>query len=171
MKTKILLSFLGMAFFGATVSAQMGDKQKRESPPATMEATIGDAKITIDYSQPAVKNREVYGKLVPYGKVWRTGANEATTFETSADITVNGKKLSAGKYSLFTIPAEDGEWTVIFNENSEQWGAYKYDESEDAVRVSVNAVSHKMTERMTFQNESNVIFLDWAETRVPLVIK
>jgi hypothetical protein len=118
-----------------TAHAQ-GDKSKRPSPPMTASGKAGSAEVTIDYGAPSVKGREIYGDLVPYGKVWRTGANEATTFSVSKDVTINGQPLAAGKYALFTIP-EKGEWTVIFNKNPKQWGAYDYKEDQDALRIKV----------------------------------
>ncbi len=169
MKIKVFALSLIAAFSISTLSAQMGGKDK-PSPPAKLETKIGDAKITIAYSQPGVKDREIFGKLVPYGKVWRTGANEATTFTTSKDITINGQKLAAGTYTLFTIPGEK-EWTIIFNTEMGQWGAYKYDAEKDALKVKATPEKHKATERMTFSAKDGVIYLDWAETRVPLTIK
>ncbi|WP_417609816.1 DUF2911 domain-containing protein [Owenweeksia hongkongensis] len=169
MKLKLLaLSILAAFTFNS--NAQHGDKQKRQSPPATMEHKVGDASITINYSQPSVKGREIFGELVPFGKVWRTGANEATTFTTDKDITIGGQKLAAGTYALLTIPGKD-EWTVILNTEAKQWGAYKYDEEKDAVRFTVKPVSHDMTEAMTFSAKKNTIYLDWAETRVPMAVK
>ncbi|MBV8388997.1 MAG: DUF2911 domain-containing protein [Mucilaginibacter sp.] len=97
------------------------DKSKRPSPPATASGKIGDAAISIDYSSPSVKGRKIFGGLLPYGKLWRAGANEATIFQTDKDITVEGKKLAAGKYSFFATPGEN-EWTIFFNSETGQWG-------------------------------------------------
>tara|TARA_R110000850_G_scaffold55882_1_gene132086 strand:- start:8 stop:520 length:513 start_codon:yes stop_codon:yes gene_type:complete len=169
MKIKMMALSLIAALSIGTLSAQM-DKKEKASPAAKMEAKIGDAKISITYSQPGVKERVIFGELVPYGKVWRTGANEATTFTTSKDITVNGQKLAAGTYTLFTIPGEK-EWTIIFNTEMGQWGAYKYDDKRDALKVKATPTKHTATERMTFSEKDGVIYLDWAETRVPLKIK
>lgn len=170
MKSKLFTAFLLLAFT-LSVQAQMGNKQKRESPPAEMTTKIGDATIVINYSQPSVKGREIYGGLVPYDKVWRTGANEATTFSTDKDITVNGEKLKAGTYTLFTIPGID-LWTIIFNSELGQWGAFKYDASKDVLRVKAKAMKTEMTEKMTFIPGNNgMIYLDWAETRIPLKIE
>lgn len=168
MKFRILaLSIL--AGIGLSASAQ-GDKNKRQSPPATMEHTVNDAHITIKYSQPSVKERDIYGGLVPYGKVWRTGANEATTFTTDKAILVNGKALKPGTYSLFTIPNKD-KWTIIFNSEGGLWGAYKYDEEKDVLRVEAIPQSSEHVEMMTFTPSSDYIYLDWASTRVPLKIE
>lgn len=171
MNVKFLaLTLIACMGFG-NISAQKGDKEKRASPPAKMEYKVGDADIVIAYSQPSMKDRVIYGELVPYGKIWRTGANEATTFTTSKDVTINGKKLPAGTYSLFTIPGED-EWTIIFNSDAEQWGAYKYNEDKDVLRVKAKPMKNKKTEQMTFTpGEGGVIYLDWEETRVPFTVK
>jgi hypothetical protein len=100
------------------------DKAKRPSPPAIATGKIGDATISIDYSSPSVKGRKIFGGILPYGKLWRAGANEATLFQTDKDIIVEGKKLPAGKYSFFATPGEN-EWTIYFNSESGQWGDKK----------------------------------------------
>jgi hypothetical protein len=146
---KKLLFLFAMALTGVTVMAQ-ADKSKRPSPPAKVsETTNKGVTITIDYSQPAVKGREIGKDIAPYGKVWRTGANEATIFEVSKDVTVEGKSLPAGKYALHSIPGKD-EWVLIFNKKWEKSGT-DYDEKQDALKVSVKpAKAPQFTERMTF---------------------
>ena len=162
-----LTLFLLMASFSAF---SQDDKSKRPSPPAEVEATVGDAEVSIDYSQPAVKGRTVWGDLVPYDEVWRTGANEATVFETSKDIKVNGSVLPAGKYSMFTIPGEDS-WTVIFNSTWEQWGDYKYDSAKDVLRVeAIPQKSDDFHERMTFTINDGEAALLWENLVVPMTI-
>ena len=150
----------------ATQSPAQEDKSQRASPPAEATGTVDGVDIAIDYSQPSVKGRKIFGGLEPYGKVWRTGANEATTFAVSSDVTIEGKALPAGKYALFTIPNED-EWTVIFNKQPDQWGAYDYDESQDALRVSVTPESSESTEKLTFDIDDNgEVSMMWADQRV-----
>lgn len=168
MKLKFLaLSILAALTFNS--QAQVSNKNKRQSPPAVMSHQFGDAKVVIKYSQPSAKGREVYGGLVPYDQVWRTGANEATKFVTDT-ISIEGQILPAGTYALFTIPGEE-EWTVIFNSEANQWGAYKYDESKDVLRIKVKSTPIKMHETMTFHVMDNkTIILDWEETRVPINI-
>src|ERR1700675_3642107 len=122
-KTMITRGFV-LALVGMLMSSLIwaqDDKSKRPSPPATATGKVMGATITINYSSPAVKGRKIWGGLVPYDKVWRTGANEATIFETSKDIKIGGKTLKAGKYSLYTKPGEK-EWQVIFNSQTGQWG-------------------------------------------------
>ncbi|MEZ4774369.1 MAG: DUF2911 domain-containing protein [Bacteroidia bacterium] len=113
------------------------DKSKRPSPPAVATAAVGATNVTIDYSSPAAKGRTIWGDLVPYDQVWRTGANEATTFTVDKNVMINGQALAAGKYSLFTIPTQ-GEWTVIFNSVENLWGAYDYDATKDVLRVTAS---------------------------------
>lgn len=105
------------------------------SPSQTINQRVGLTDIEIEYSRPGVKDREIFGGLIKYGEVWRTGANAATKITFSTPVTFGGEKVQAGTYSLFTIPGKT-EWTVILNENPEQWGSYQYDESKDVVRVS-----------------------------------
>ena len=170
MKFKILSSLL-IAFLFLTSATAQEDKSKRASPPAMVEANVNGVNVVIEYSQPSVKGRTIFGELVIFGKVWRTGANEATTISFDKEVRINGKKLAAGKYSLFTIPEED-EWTIIFNTVSDQWGAYRYKESKDALRVTAKPVKHSATEKMTFTiDKSGEIHLDWAETRVSFSMK
>ncbi|OZI09421.1 hypothetical protein BWI93_04040 [Siphonobacter sp. BAB-5385] len=174
---KALLTFF-VAFFALTslvfAQNQPQDKSKRPSPPAQAMGKVNGKTITIDYSQPSVKGRDVWKeeKIAPYGKVWRTGANEATIFETSGDLKVEGKALPAGKYSLFTIPGEK-EWTIIFNKTAEQWGAYNYKEADDALRVKVPArKAPQMTEKFTIKvANSGTVSMSWADTMVDFKVK
>ncbi|HXM20707.1 MAG TPA: DUF2911 domain-containing protein [Terriglobales bacterium] len=127
--TSLLLTF--------TVLASCQDKSKRPSPPAQAQCKFSDGKtITIDYSSPRAKGRKVFGGLVPYGEVWRTGANDATTFVSDANLTVGGKDVSAGSYTIFTVPNAD-KWTLIINKKTGEWGIpYKY-EADELARVDM----------------------------------
>ena len=173
LNNKSLFAILTFAFFlmAGSVMAQ-ADKSKRASPPAKANGKVGTTQVVIDYSQPSAKGREIYGGLVPYGKLWRTGANEATTFAVDKDVTIEGKPLAAGKYALFTIPGEK-EWTVIFNKNTEQGGTGSYDESLDALRVQVKPKKAKeKMEKMTFDIKNNgKVSLVWADTAVEFLVK
>ena len=144
----------------------------QESPPAEAKGTIGSADINIKYHQPSARGRTMIGgEKVPYGKVWRTGANNATTFEVSKDIKVEGKTLAKGRYGLFTIPGEK-EWTIIFNSEPDQWGAYKYDESKDVLRVKVKAdkpSDHVETFNISVEKES--VVLAWEKSLITIDIK
>src|SRR5215831_9717857 len=125
--TKIFFSTLVGVFISSMIWAQ-SDKSKRPSPPATATGKVMGATIAIDYSSPSVKGRKIWGGLVPYDKVWRTGANEATLFSTDKEIKVEGKPLPAGKYSLYTIPGEK-EWVIILNSQTGQWGVKDNEET------------------------------------------
>ncbi len=173
-KSLLPLLFL-LAGLGLTIdlSAQ-DDPSKRKSPLKTAEATTTDGvTITINYGAPSVRGRKVFGGLEEFGKVWRTGANEATTLEIDKDVTVNGEALSAGKYALFTIPRDDKDWTVIFNEEAEQWGAYNYKESKDALRVMATPkMMDENQEQMVFEiAQDGTVTLKWAKTAVPFTVK
>ncbi|HEY9712471.1 MAG TPA: DUF2911 domain-containing protein [Chroococcales cyanobacterium] len=110
------------------------------SPSCTIKQHVGLTDIEVDYSRPSVKGRDIFGGLVPYDKVWRTGANSATKIVFSTPVKLNGTEIPAGTYALMTIPGKD-EWTVIINKGSEQWGSYKYDEKADVARVKVKPLN------------------------------
>ncbi len=163
---KIFVSFLCLLFV-ISVSAQ----KKRPSPSATAEGTIGGAKITITYSQPSANGRKIMGGLVPFGEVWRTGANEATVFETDKAISVEGKELAAGKYELFTIPGET-EWIVIFQNYGKQWGHFSYKQENDVLRVTVKpGKTNAFVETFVIKVEGNSASLAWENTNVTFGMK
>lgn len=147
------------------------DKSKRPSPPATTTARVGAATVTINYSRPSVKGRKIFGEHEPYGKVWRTGANEATTFEVDKSVTINGQPLPAGKYALFTIPTAT-TWTVIFNKTPDQWGAFKYDQQQDALRVEVTPKkTAKLTEQFLISIAKNgKVAMMWENTAADFTV-
>lgn len=143
-------------------------KSKRPSPPVKITGYVGDTFVQLSYSSPAVKGRPIWGKLIPYGKVWRTGANEANVFQTSTDININGETLEAGKYALFTIPGDE-TWSVIFNTAFDQWGAYDYDSAKNALVVQITpkqTENHFELMRFVIDNEGFLTFnwenLEWS---------
>jgi len=156
------------------MSWAQGDKANRPSPPAMASGKIKDATITINYSSPSVKGRSVWepgGKLAPYGQVWRAGANEATTFETDKAIKVEGKELPAGKYGFFAIPGEK-EWTIIFNKVPNQWGAFKYEQAQDQLRVMTKSKkSAQMNEKLVYDITNKGVVLKWENVEVPIEIQ
>lgn len=125
-----------IVFISVFAFSQNKENKVRLSPKAEVMQVIGFTEVRISYSRPAVKNREIWGKLVPYNSVWRAGANEATKFTFSTDVLVEGKLLKAGSYSFFVIPSKT-EWTIIFNKVADQWGAFQYNEAEDMLRIKV----------------------------------
>ena len=157
--------FLSISLLFTIISSHAQDKP-RVSPPAQIKGIAAGSDLTISYSQPSVKGRKIWGQLVPFNKVWRTGANEATTFETSKDIKVEGQSLPKGTYGLFTIPGET-EWTIIFNKKADQWGAYEYDEKKDQLRVKVKpGKAPAFVETLTFFIEGNKVFFRWENLQV-----
>lgn len=154
--------------------AQQGPRSPRVSPKASLFQTVGLTDVTINYNRPGVKGRQIWGALVPYGQVWRTGANEATTIEFSDDVWINGNKLAKGLYSLHTIPGQD-QWTVIFNSVAEQWGSYSYDAAKDALRIQVAPETADHREWMSFEipemtTDTAKIVLRWEKVAVPFTI-
>ena len=114
-----------------TLAACQKDKSQRPSPPAQAQCSFADGKsVTVDYSSPRMKGRKVFGELVPYGEVWRTGANEATTFVTTANLNIGGVSVPVGNYTIFTVPNQNG-WKLIVNKKTGEWGIpYKYESDE-----------------------------------------
>ena len=148
----------------------MSNAQEKASPAKTAEGTVNGAKIKISYSSPAVKGRTIWGDLVPFGKVWRAGANEATIFETDKDIKVQGKELKAGKYSLFIIAGEN-ESTAIFNEETGQWGT-NHDETKDVLRVQVpSQKTSTFDERLVYEITKTGFELRWADGKGTVTIE
>jgi pimeloyl-ACP methyl ester carboxylesterase len=147
----------------------------RPSPRASAAQQIGLAEVTVRYGRPQVKGREIWGKLVPWNRVWRTGANEATTLTFSRDVLVEGQRLAAGTYSFFTIPSES-EWTVIFNRGAHQWGAFNYNPEFDALRVKIKAQSAEPMEWLNFSfdptgEKSANLILRWEKLKLLLKIE
>lgn len=149
--------------------AERGDDSRRASKNGKTAGTLDGVSVTLEYGRPNVKGRTIWGELVPYGQVWRTGADEATTVTFGQDVMVEGQKLAAGTYGLFTIPGE-GEWTVIFNTVADQWGSYGYDAGKDALRVTVEPRAHEMVESMDFVIEDGAVVLRWEKLAVPFSV-
>lgn len=143
---------------------------EKPSPRKEMKGKIGGTEITVNYGSPSVRNRVIWGGLEPYGEVWRTGANEATSIQFSVDVQVEGKALKAGRYGFFAIPNED-KWTLIFNSVADQWGAFDYDAAKDVLRVDVIPQSKgENAEQLDYQIEGNAVILRWEKLAVPFTI-
>ena len=189
-----------LSAFGSIVLAQAPLRLPRPSQKASIMQTVGVTDITITYSRPGVKGRKIWGDapagtapgtatlddararakdapLVPFGHVWRTGANEATMFEVSDGVLINGQPLAAGRYSLHTIPAKDGEWTVIFNSDAGQWGSFTYDEKKDVLRVKAKPqVVADTQEWLMFSMDpiaenSAQVNIRWEKVSVPFTVE
>jgi hypothetical protein len=146
------------------------DKSKRPSPPEQAQCKFSDGKtITVDYSSPRAKGRKIFGELVPYGQVWRTGANEATTFVTTTAVSAEGRDVPAGNYTIFTVP-EQNKWTLIVNKKTGEWGIpYKY-ESEELVRIPMSVSKTSAPgENFTIQFDQGgnacTLNISWEETQ------
>jgi hypothetical protein len=147
------------------------DKSKRPSPPATAEAMVTGKKISIDYSRPSLKGRKVFGGIVPYGQVWRTGANEATTLTTEADLQIGTLAVPKGTYTVYTIP-EQGQWTLIVNKQTGQWGT-EYAQGQDLGRVPMKvSKTNKPVEMFTIaiepKGQGGTLKMSWENTAASL---
>jgi len=168
----------GMGVFAGSAAGQFKNGSQateltlpRVSQHGEVEQTIGLTTVTINYTRPLAGGREIMGKVVPYGKVWRAGANENTTIAFSEDVMVEGKPLAAGRYGLHMIPDKE-QWTIIFSKNSTSWGSFSYDEKEDALRVAVKPKPAEMVEALTYtfddvKEDSAAATLRWDKTAVP----
>ncbi len=141
------------------------DKSKRESPPKEASFVLDGVNVKVNWGSPKVKGRAIWGELVPFGEVWRTGANEATTIDFDQNARVNGKDIPAGTYALFTIP-EAKEWTIIFNTRAEQWGAYEYEAEKDQLRITAKPEKSNMYETLEFEAENGKVYLKWENLKV-----
>ena len=179
-KTFSLIIFLFTIVITGLSSTNIYSQQKEEvriSPKATVKQTVGFTEVTIEYSRPGVKGRTIWGGLVPYNAVWRAGANEATKITFTTDVKINGKKLKARSYSFFAIPTGK-KWTLIFNKVADQWGAFEYNDTEDALRIEVTPETENECWQewlaYTFTKTSDntaVVHLEWEKLKVPFTIE
>jgi len=174
MRRSNLASVAALALAAVAMPALAQTGPPRPSPKATVSQVAGLTEITVSYSSPAVKGRPIWGALVPYDQIWRTGANEATTFKTSTDVMVEGKPLAAGTYALFTIPRKD-RWTVVFNSQAEQWGAFNHDKAKDVLSVDVTPTAAPATERLAFDfrdftDNGTTVVIRWEKVAVPFKV-
>ena len=173
MKMRVAVVALLVLSFAAWLSAQ-DDKSKRPSPPASAECKFSDGKnIKVDYSSPRAKGRKIFGGVVPYGEVWRTGANEATTFVNSADVTIGGKAVPAGSYTMFTVPNQD-KWTLVISKKTGEWGI-PYPEGSDLIRADMTVgKTDKPVENFTISfhemGKGCHMYVDWENTRATVEI-
>ncbi|MDI9365320.1 MAG: DUF2911 domain-containing protein [Flavobacterium sp.] len=168
---KVIASLLFVSLFAS--SFVMAQDKPKPSPAMRTETTIASgATVKINYNAPSVKGRTIGTNLEPMaGKVWRTGANDATTIELSKDVTVEGKPLPAGKYSLFTL-VNGEDWTIIINKTAKQWGAFNYKEADDVLRVTVKASKDSFTEQFKIDaNANGTVTMLWGNNKVSFAIK
>lgn len=176
LKINLAVFFILTIFiFNSENNAQEKEPKVRISPKAETMQTVGNTDIRIIYSRPGVKGRIIWGALVPYDAVWRAGANEATNFIFSTNVTINGKPLKAGSYSFFAIPGKK-EWTLIFNKVANQWGAFEYNEAEDALRIKVKPEKGSYVEWLLYSankisDTSAIIKLEWEKLKIPFKVE
>ena len=173
--SKLILTPLLVLGFVSQSFPQDYLKKLRISPKAEVMQVVGMTQVNISYSKPGVKARKIWGTLVPYNKVWRAGADEATKITFSSDVKIEGKKLSAGSYSFFVIPNKK-EWTVIFNKVANQWGAFEYNEAEDVMRIKVKPKTAEFEEWLKYEitktgDYSANISLQWEKLKIILKLE
>jgi hypothetical protein len=173
---KKLLAAAFLLLFALSASAQSPIRMPDTSPAASAGQTIGVTDVNVTYHRPAVNKRRIWGGLVPYGTIWRTGANENTTISFSTPVKIEGQPLPAGTYGLFAIPGAS-QWTMVFSKFTGDWGGYNYDPAEDALRVTVTPQPvAESQERLAYTfddvtNNSAVASLRWEKLRVPMKIE
>lgn len=167
---KNFLGVLLFLFFFFQINQNLKGQSKLASPRDSVTGHIGNITVSINYGSPAVKDRVIWGRLVPYGQVWRAGANEATRIKFDKTVSVSGKSIPPGEYSFFVIP-DQKQWILIFNSVAYQWGAFEYSAKEDIVRVTVipETVNQK-TEHLRYQFKNNKLYLEWDLLSVPIPI-
>jgi len=176
MKAKYTVKFLLVIMVAMMSPVLLKAQHKNLTPYAKATGKIGDANIVIDYSSPFVKGRKIFGGLLPYGKLWRAGANEATIFQTDKDLVIEGKKLAAGKYSFFATPGEN-EWTIYFNSETGQYGSKDGGETNmDPTKtvISFTVKPKKLTElkeKMEYVITNNGLSMQWEYTDVFIKMK
>ena len=163
------LILVGLALSTGPLRAQRGDDTNRLSKNGRTQASVDGIDVTIEFGRPSVKDRKIWGGLVPFDRVWRTGADECTTITLSSDAEIQGQSLAAGTYALFTIPGEK-EWTVIFNSVADQWGSFNYDDTKDVLRVEVSPRPADFVETLDFEIDGSEVLLRWAELAVPFTV-
>ncbi len=176
-RTRMYLSVLALAATVALIPLPATGQitAPRVSPHAVAQQTIGISEVTIDYHRPQIRDREVWGALVPYDNVWRAGANDNTVIVFSHDVKIEGKPLAAGTYGLHMIPSA-GPWTVVFSTNSTSWGSFSYDEKEDALRVQVKPTAAPLEEWLSYGFEdlsatAATAYVHWEKLKVPFRVE
>ena len=159
MKYNILVTLFALIIFSSTVGAQINKPSL--SPRVNTEQQVGLAKVHLDYGQPNKQGRTIFGKLIPYGKLWRTGANASTKMSIDSDVVLGGATIPKGEYSIYTIPNEN-EWTIIINADTKLWGAAGYDKEKDVARFKVVPIKLKDS-RATFQIHFEAFHANGAE--------
>lgn len=174
----LIIAGIAVSFIlsSSVIAQERSNEEARISPNAAVSQTIGTTEVTITYGRPSIRDRVIFGERVPYDEVWRTGANEATTVTFSKDVNIEGRPLKAGTYGLFTIPRQNGNWTIIFNSVAVQWGAYKYNQDDDVLRLDVTSEKAAAREQMLIYfkdviDNAGKAVIHWDEARVTFHIE
>lgn len=171
-KVRNILLFSGLGIVALAIGTAQGN---RPSPPATAEVSLAGKQIVIKYSRPSMRGRKIMGGLVPYGQVWRTGANEATELTTPAALRIGSADVPAGKYTLWTLPSESG-WKLIINKQTGQWGT-EYDASQDLIRVDmhrtslIQPVEEFLISWKKLNDKTADLVIEWETTRVSVPVE
>ena len=166
MKKSLIFALSGMFLLS---TAMISCSQSPASPRKQASGHINEVKVAIDYGAPSVKDRKIWGGLEKYGKVWRAGANECTSIAFDKAVNINGEAIEAGTYAFFIIPNEEGDWVAIFNSESEQWGAYDYNEEKDVLRLNVTPQwSDQVQEQLLYKIEDGSILFAWEKASLKL---
>src|SRR5438270_8238618 len=175
MRNRNLIGILTLLCMLTLVAATQQDKSKRPSPPGTAEVTLQGKKITIDYSRPYLKGRHVGQELAPWGKIWRTGANEVTTLKTEANLNIGGTNVPAGTYTIYSMPSE-GTWKLVINKQTGQWGT-EYDEKQDLARIDMQkSQTRAPVEQFTISfdkksADSADLVIEWENLHLSVTVK
>lgn len=169
-----LVLVLALGSLASLASAQ--GNMPKASPKASVMQQVGTASVTITYHRPAVKGRAIWGALVPYEQVWRAGANDATTIETTEEVRIAGQAVAAGTYGFFVIPKKEGSWTLILSKNPKQWGSMQYKESDDLLRLEAKPEAAPETEWLTYTitpegKGGAAVTLQWEKVRIAFKIE
>jgi hypothetical protein len=144
----------------------------QESPRKQATGKVGEITVAIDYGSPSVKGRSIWGELVPYGKVWRAGANENTTFSFDKDVKIGDANIKAGKYGFFIIPSKNEEWTVILNSKNDAWGAFSYKQEEDVLRMNLKPhFNENNQEMLDYSIRDKEIIIKWAKVKIVIPVQ
>ncbi len=165
-----LTALAALTLVALAAVAERGDDADRKSKNGLAEGTVDGVALSIEYGRPNVNGREIFGGLVPFGEVWRTGANEATTIRFDAAVVIGGTEVPAGTYALFTLPGAD-EWQVMVNSVADQWGAFDYDASKDVATTTVPTAVGDFVETFEITTGDDGVTLRWAETAVTVPIE
>jgi hypothetical protein len=144
----------------------------QESPRKQVTGKIGVTTAIVDYGSPSVKGRTIWGELVPYGKVWRAGANENTTFSFDKDVKIGKNTVKAGKYGFFIIPNENNEWTVILNSKNDAWGSNGYNQDLDVLRMNMKPIiTDESQEALDYAIDKKEIVIKWAKVKIVIPVQ